>query len=66
MTDDDKYDIEITRELAAMLGLPLRFVDAAAVPYEDVGEEVRRRTEGMDGAPKAATRQSISSSTRST
>jgi hypothetical protein len=45
--DDGLDDIEITRELAAMLGLPLRFVDPTAVPYGTAGDEVRRRTEGM-------------------
>ena len=47
--DDARDDVEITRELASLLGLPLTFVDPAAMPYATVGEDVRHRTEGMVG-----------------
>lgn len=45
--DDSLDDIPITRELAAILGLQLRFVDPTAVPYGSAGREVRRRSQGM-------------------
>ncbi|MCY7417044.1 MAG: hypothetical protein LH650_00855, partial [Chloroflexi bacterium] len=47
LKDDGRDDVAITRDLAALLDLELRFVDLTAVPYPVAGEEVRSRTEGM-------------------
>ncbi len=45
--DDGRDDVPITRDLAALLDLELRYVDPSAVPYPVAGEEVRDRTGGM-------------------